>query len=133
MKKFLSIAAVLISLSVSAQGNLQFNQVINISFNFTSSSSEGVIGTITVPSGKVLKIEGASLLRDYGTFIAEATYSNAMIIIADIPVYAQSNDKRCLPLWLSEGTYDIISAFAASGTSPTFRTGISAIEFNVVP
>ena len=131
MKNILLILAIAFSIYSNAQGNLQFNQVINISYDFTSSSSEGVIGTITVPSGKVLKIEGASLLLNWGTYFAEATYSYAMIIIADIPVYARTNDVRCLPLWLSEGTYDIYSSFGAS--SGNFRAGISAIEFNVVP
>jgi hypothetical protein len=131
MKKLILIIICFVSLQLSAQGNLQFNQVINISYDFTSSSSEGVIGTLTVPSGKVLKIEGASLLRNWGTYFAELVSSYAMIIIADIPVFARTNDIRCLPLWLSEGTYDIYSSFSAS--SGNFRAGISAIEFNVVP
>jgi len=46
MKKIITIAILLFSMATYAQGNLQFNQVLNIKNG----------DTYTVPSGKVLKI-----------------------------------------------------------------------------
>lgn len=132
MKKLLSMAVLLISISVSAQGNLQFNQVINSEYTFTGSPDD-VIATITVSNGKVLKIEGVSLLRVSGTAEFPVYSSYAAVTIAGINVYyALSIQNTCLPLWLGEGTHNIVVT-QTGNTAATHKVGISAIEFNVVP
>ncbi|MDG0972651.1 MAG: hypothetical protein P8O07_00690 [Crocinitomicaceae bacterium] len=131
MKKLLSIAVILISLSISAQGNLQFNQVINSEYTFTG-SPDNVIGTITVPNGKVLKIEGVSLLRVFGSSEYPIYSSYAAVTIAGINVYySYSQQNTCLPLWLGEGTHNIV--VTQTGNTTSNKVGVSAIEFNVVP
>ena len=132
MKKILSIVVLLISLSLNAQGNLQFNQVINSEYTFTGNPNN-VIATITVPNGKVLKIEGVSLLLVSGTSEFPVYSSYAAVTIAGINVYySYSYQNTCLPLWLGEGTHNIV-VNQTGNTSATHKVGISAIEFNVVP
>lgn len=115
----------------SAQGNLQFNQVINgttapVTFNYNSIT----LGTIVVPAGKVLKIENTSY-----TYIAtngvDIYTHNYYVFIDRFIGWGGSNDLRTtLPLWLSEGTY-VIKSDGGEEIDAIFS--YSAIEFNVVP
>jgi len=130
MKKLILIAICFISLQLFAQGNLQFNQVLNSSYDFNTSYYST---TITVPPGKVLKIEGASISEISPPIVRPVYSSYAALTIANVNVfYAYSNQNTCLPLWLGAGTYDIEAAQVNQG-SGNYRIGISAIEFNVVP
>ena len=136
MKKILSIAVVLISLSVSAQGNLQFNQVINYSISGAWATSEYTVGTITVPSGKVWKIESSSLNNNNALsgLPTQALGSDGVssISIGTNTVFGAYNpSNNWLPVWLSAGTYDVVGRTTASGQNMTIS--FSAIEFNVVP
>lgn len=58
MKFILLPVALLIFTSLFSQGNLQFNQVKNISGTWTSGQT---VNNLVVPSGKVVKIESATL------------------------------------------------------------------------
>lgn len=134
MKKILSLSILLISLSVSAQGNLQFNQVVNQSHTGAIATTPTTIGTITVPAGKVWKVEAVSY-QYAGSYYANGT-GGFWALIGDYIVYDGSsgnfsNINNTFPLWLQPGTYDVIAR--ANSSYPNGRIAISAIEFNVVP
>ena len=135
-KLILFLAALFcISLTAKAQGNLQFSQVIQQSFNQAiPTNSMTTLSTITVPAGKVLKIETASMAGNTLDIIQgsrlymgnhclwQLNYLSAGGLIVD----------RNLPLWLNAGTYSF-QVYHQSGISVNLRTSFSGIEFNVVP
>ena len=140
MKKlFLSLSLLFGVLSfASAQGNLQFNQVIVQDFTATISSwTTATVGTITVPAGKVWKVEHADLWRqnslrqtydhEYSLFI-----NNILIHRAKGSTGSGNNYTDRLPVWLPAGTYSIIISNEDS-SSKDFVADINAIEFNVTP
>tara|TARA_B100001059_G_C17779141_1_gene553072 strand:+ start:378 stop:1490 length:1113 start_codon:yes stop_codon:yes gene_type:complete len=108
MKKYFLIAIILaFTAQINAQSNLAFNQVLN--FVVTTSSS------VTVPEGKVWKIERNSYpLRaskqevDYGIGLNDAYY------------FEETNRNA---LWFAEGT---------TITADSNDTSLSILEFNVV-
>jgi hypothetical protein len=151
MKKIITIAILLFSMASYAQGNLQFNQVLNIKNG----------DTYTVPSGKTLKI--ITVIAQNATAkipLSSCTTSNGYVTcnyfssvtlgsVSDL-VYTANNlsiglpapNYQCsqcpsytyipvngfgfpVPLWLKSG--EIVSI--AQGTGML----ISAIEFNIVP
>ena len=119
--------------AASAQGNLQFNQVVNTTFTGPGNASGAIIGTITVPAGKVWKVERTSLSDDYGDPVFYPVYStNYWAHIGDFLVWNSSSSypQQLFPLWLSEGTYDVT---ARTYGSTNYNFAISAIEFNVIP
>lgn len=123
---------------LKAQGNLQFNQVILQDF---SSSVAGwaspVVGTVTVPAGKVWKIEHAELwilstLRNtqsgaYSLFVGNALLHRSRGGTGNLN---QGGDH--FPVWLPAGTYDIVIS-NENGTPYNYVGTINAIEFNVIP
>lgn len=131
MKNFISTLFVLLALVnySSAQGNLQFNQVINVktspvNYNYDTET----LGTIVVPVGKVLKIESTAFTYENST---EFYYINNSVFIDRLIGWSGASDVRhYLPLWLSAGTYDI-RAYGSTQTDAVFS--YSAIEFNIVP
>jgi hypothetical protein len=128
----------LISVSLSAQGTLQFSQVKLVSTQET------------VPQGKVWKAEGIAgervILQQFGTNAFNPTRSLILINGLSIDVGQVSggagtgagagsgttttystlylNSPTRFPLWLPEGTT------LAAGTNIAY---ISVIEFNVIP
>lgn len=129
MKKLLLIIIVAISGSTFGQGNLQFNQVINQEFTIFIPGTPTVMGTIVVPAGKVLKIETCSMIQG-SQFIQ--TSSGDQVFIGNNTVFVGNTYSRegYLPLWLSEGSYNVTGRVGSSTTS-TFS--YSAIEFNIIP
>ena len=135
MKKLLSIAALLISLSVSAQGNLQFNQVINGSIDANIYQTGVTAGTITIPAGKVWKLESVSHFTSPGSTNQSISLSNSSrVFIGDHQVWNGLSNYQIsnFPIWFSEGTYSIVIGDYHNSTTP-HRFSWSAIEFNVVP
>ena len=131
--------AILFCLLVShigfCQGNLQFNQVIQQSFNLTiPTTTATTLSTITVPVGKVLKIESACVATTTTSYLPGArlfmgdhclwqlNYTTVGGLIVD----------RNLPLWLNAGTYSL-QVYHSASTSVNLRASFSGIEFNVVP
>jgi hypothetical protein len=149
MKKTIIIALVLMSFGVFAQGNLQFNQAINITG----------LGTYTVPTGKVLKIESINI----GEICAPAVSSTLINCPGGgytVPVYRpvdylnisgmqfssgsvveacgyfpspppcrtvpSSSKVISLPIWLNAGKT------ITTSSSGTLNLIISGIEFNIV-
>lgn len=131
MKNILLILAIAFSSASFAQGNLQFNQVINGEMVAVVPVSSTVIGSITVPAGKVWKIEAVSLISSTSPNEWEALGSNNyQVFIDNLNVFHGNAQYKKTPIWLSAGTY---SVKARSGSSQNYSFSYSAIEFNVVP
>ena len=122
------------SLAARSQGNLQFNQVVQQSFNQSvASATMTTLSTITVPAGKVLKIENASVAANMAGILTgsklyignhclwQLNYSSGGLFI-----------DRSFPLWLNAGTY-ALQVYHIDGVSINLRASFSGIEFNVVP
>lgn len=127
MKKLFFITLCLIALDVTAQGNLQFNQVIKVSDT-----------PMAVPAGKVWKIEsyqqssvagttnsttGCDVTRVRPYLIDGQPYQNIGNIASGNGGYVYVPENR-MPIWLAEGQT------AATACPSDF---LSVIEFNVVP
>lgn len=111
----------------TAQGNLQFNQVINGEITAMVTYDLTTMGTITVPTGKVWKVESVSMRYFDGTW---ATVSSATAWIDKHHVWDPGlNIPSILPLWLSEGTYTV----SAVGSNENLDFTYSVIEFNITP
>ena len=114
----LSIFSILGSMLYS-QGNLQFNQVINMSYNynFLNYGQKQTVGSVTVPVGKVWKIESAIPFNYSGT--SQFLVNNFTVL------YNNPNNQ---PIWLKSVDN---CRFTLSSTLSSYS--ISIIEFNVVP
>ena len=107
--------------------NLKYNQVItqsgtiSVPYGGTSSFS------ITVPTGKVWKIEAASLSTDGMMRINE-------MLVVYFRVQSAFEVNYC-PIWLKAGTYTVSITYYSSGccSGAMVPYGLSGIEFNEVP
>jgi hypothetical protein len=121
MKKIISALVIVFCVAFfthesKAQGNLQFNQVIL--FDMAS----GATPTITVPPGKVWKIETASTANGANAGIQIRNSS-----VQAIALLSTSTTAASYPFWLPSG-------FSGSFlNSAAVRSCVSIIEFNVVP
>jgi hypothetical protein len=116
--RFILISAIT-WLSVSkanSQGNLQFNQVLNL--EFTGSS----ITSYTVPAGKIWKLENVVLTSM--NFYACMVYNGTTYYLRQHNTSSSSWDN--FPFWIGSGK----TVTFGGGCSPGM---ISIIEFNVVP
>lgn len=101
-----------------AQGNLQFNQVITYAF------ASGNTTPITVPAGKVWKLENCMLNSTSNTY----TFMLYNGVNYNLRQQLTSSQVANFPFWLSAGTSVTFgSAGNASGGI------LSIIEFNIVP
>jgi hypothetical protein len=131
MKNILIILALSISSLSFGQGNLQFNQVVKQTFS-TTSTSTFIVGTITVPAGKVWKVESCGFVQQFVSG-AEGVLGSSLnqVVLGSHAIYYLNNPGLVyLPLWLPTGTYQVS---ANTGVAGTKIISISAIEFNVVP
>jgi hypothetical protein len=137
MKNILLILAIAFSSASFAQGNLQFNQVMLLDFGPISVSSVAIFSqSITVPSGKVWKVEHASVWREASGYrlTGDAPYS---LYIDNICVVQQTNaatsgsKSNSFPIWLPEGTYFL--KISNSSSAMTLAASLNAIEFNIIP
>jgi hypothetical protein len=143
MKYTLTILFAFISVFTLAQGNLQFNKVINYvipSTTVSPPSGQGVPvinGTLTIPSNKVWKIESSGYKSGTNTtwslFLDNYTlFSYSKTGGGGLNYYYQSP----FPIWLPSGTYNWKAEYYdyISFTSATFNgASISIIEYNIVP
>ena len=111
MKKLILIAICFISLQLSAQGNLQFNQVLTLDANVGGNA-------VTVPAGKVWKIESVAFSNNNAYFQIQWGGVNYFVLNNTTP-YAN------LPFWLPSN--ESVSLVA------NVNAKVSIIEFNVVP
>ena len=126
----LSFFLVLCSLLYS-QGNLQFNQVLTFTGQFTGiGCGSAQIGA--VPSGKVWKIEFVGGQRSSGTGWDDGIIVNGVNVNIGI-----NSSSKTFPIWLKAD--DILSFFSCgpSNGNPipqtTSRYLISILEFNIIP
>jgi hypothetical protein len=139
MKKIFKIIVLLFAVnSIKAQGNLQFNQVKNVEITGTTLPYDpqlgnpiSTIGTITVPTGKVWKIESISSKENS---LRQITGINIVTLIGNLIAATENSNSfqdAKLPIWLSSGSYSI--KISSSASILNIITAISAIEFNIVP
>ncbi len=111
MKKLVLIAICFVSLQLSAQGNLQFNQVLSLDANSAGNP-------VTVPAGKVWKIESVAFSSNNAYFQIQWGGVSYFVLNNTTP-YAN------LPYWLPSN--ESVSLVA------NVNAKVSIIEFNVVP
>ncbi len=133
MKKIIILALLISVCKINAQGNLQFNDVKNIEITGTTSPFDpnigvpiSTIGTITVPTGKVWKIESTSV-KENNTSDISSTPSYVLILNN----HRASGNSSIFPIWLSAGNY--LVKVSGGAASIAVIASISAIEFNVTP
>jgi hypothetical protein len=144
MKKLLALALLsVLSLPIYSQGNLQFNRVIQEAFTPSIlTNTLTTIGNITVPSGKVWKIESSVISST--TLTSNNYVFMARLFIAGHCTWSQSApngslviDRQNSPLWLKSGSYEIqvYHSNASLGTLVPFPFNVSysGIEFNITP
>jgi len=98
-----------------AQNNLQLNQVINLEF-----VSAGT--TVTVPTGKIWKIENCLLtsINNYACMV----YNGSTYYLRQHNTSSSSWDN--FPFWIGEGKTITLGGNCSSGM-------LSILEFNLVP
>lgn len=111
MKKLILIIICFVSLQLSAQGNLQFNQVLSLDANSAGNP-------VTVPAGKVWKIESVAFSSNNAYFQIKWGGVNYFVLNNTTP-YAN------LPYWLPSN--ESVSLVA------NVNAKVSIIEFNIVP
>ena len=124
MKHLFTFLLVAISASCFAQGNLQFNQVLNFNYSVPNGGANGQLaGTLSVPTNKVWKITSASASDGLND-------GNRLIRVNNHVLYERrtnGNLSMNTPHWLSTGNHTVeIFGTAKIGS-------LSIIEFNVIP
>jgi hypothetical protein len=126
MKHLFTFLLVAISATSFAQGNLQFNQVLNFDYVLLSNGGTNgqLAGTLSVPTNKVWKITSASAadddLNDGQRFIR---VNNHVLYERRVNGHLSMNT----PYWLSTGNHTVeIFGNAKIGS-------LSIIEFNIIP
>ncbi len=101
----------------SAQGNLQFNQIIFLDV------ASGGIQAMNVPAGKVWKIEstGTGSSSSSGFFLRNSSSVNIGYLST-----ANTTAASAYPVWLPSGFIGSVQNISA------YRGFISIIEFNVI-
>lgn len=117
MKNLFFILFIIFGLKAQAQGNLQFNQVINMAFTAANTTP------VTVPAGKVWKIENCMLPSTSNTY-AQMQYNG---VIYNLRQQNTSTQVANFPFWFTGGSSLIFGAGGPVGGL------LSIIEFNIVP
>jgi hypothetical protein len=114
----------------SAQGDLQFNQVLSYSQTYTATSTNNGPWTFTsqlyiVPIGKVWKVE---------KFLMDASGTTAPgWLIVNSGYKLKPNDVNSGPVWLKAGDEIAAEYITSGGSQPRGAYFISIIEFNITP
>lgn len=156
MKKLLLSTLLILSINyLFAQGNLQFNRVISTTVSVTAGSSPELngtlVGSITVPAGKVLKLESVSTYLNDNTgdikwFYTQSSVGSQGCWIGGHLVWApfwytdtgstnidKSVETSRFPIWYSEGTHEIRVRYKTNfGAGEFYVVSYSAIEFNII-
>ncbi len=144
--KNISLVILLVSVAFLSfgQGNLQFNQVIN--HTITTPLGQGYSGlnnqtlTVTVPAGKVWKIESAHLSYQGSSstkyYIANASNESTQLVLNGA-IIAVDDDAFYVtpgPIWLAAGSHTfILQGYINSSSQYSWNAFITAIEFNITP
>lgn len=115
MKAILSLSLVIFACSFWSQGNLQFNQVLNLSFQANGT-------TFSVPAGKVWKLEGVGL-SSYSSYFGISVGGQNIFLKNTNTGYGPVFES--FPYWIA-------------GNQSVFMNGLtggvaSVVEFNIIP
>lgn len=142
MKNILGISLLLLLsiLTVKAQSNLQFNKVVLVQMSYVlpnTNSFQTSQQSITVPAGKIWKIESASGSAQGPSTNYISPTTTITLNGMNLTFYNSSSGtywQADFPIWLPEGTYTLGLVSSSSVLANTTITGrISGIEFNVLP
>lgn len=111
MRNLLLISLLFLGLEVFGQGNLQFNQVLILDAPTAGNQ-------VTVPAGKVWKIESVAMASNNAYFQIQWAGLNYFVLNT-------SSGYNNLPFWLPAN-----ASVTLVGSS---STKVSIIEFNIVP
>ena len=136
MRKILLFIFTLFTFSfATSQGNLQFNNVLTMSFEASAGNTD--VKTITVPSGQVLKITSATCSHTSNTNYNDNQFLNFKETTN--PYYTLLATGRegtikyvseTFPVWLKAGNYDFkFNNLQGAGTGTAIMTGI---YFNII-
>ena len=133
MKKTIILLLAIFTFSfASAQGNLQFNQVLNLDFS-TFCDNENVeysAGSFTVPNNKVWKITYSSVYSS-----TNPSYSGALkinnIMVNNGRINPTNNNNKSAIIWLQAGNYNV-SLFSTTSSNQAIVATLSVVEFNIV-
>ena len=140
-KIILSLSIIFSVYQLKSQGNLQFNQVLNYNL-FVTSTSAGIRTqtiSVTVPTGKVWKVEYCSASLPNSTISVGGDFRNLKLNIDNVNCFCNNGNflhQLVTPLWLNEGMHSLSLSFYYnySGSDNGGAYGkVSIIEFNVVP
>ena len=127
MRKLLFLFFLFISLGFTAQGNLQFNQVVTL----TGTTIIDPFTLASVPAGKVWKIEHSSAARAgspaYVSYVCNNVSSPNSLPQTNWATYKLQVDG---PIWLKAGDSIKFSYSSVNNATDYFY---SIIEFNIVP
>lgn len=131
-----TVLLVLVTNTVSAQGDLQFSQVINYDL-FVQANGSTYYGTdevtLTVPAGKVWKIESGHLSERITNSNQYHIPGGYLLLDGSIIAGESSNNyDPKFPIWLSPGTYTITLQGGTNSSDYAWTAFVSIIEFNVV-
>jgi hypothetical protein len=125
-----------------AQGNLQFNQILRPTVTGINIVGYGKSSTsITIPPGKIWKIESSDVYCYTSTYPENLYWSNSFCLRLGGQLVSNITDnfwgliKPQFPIWLPAGNYNL-TLFETSGSnfSNTTIVGlINVIEFNIIP
>ena len=146
MKTLFFIFSFFFAFTLSAQGNLQFNQVLSPSISTSSTlfANTSQQLTVTIPTGKVWKIESASFVLLSGNEIysltmgGQQTTTNPYFFMDDHILGTYVNNfglvDPTFPIWLQSGTHILRICNNSGNNWPNnLRGTIRVIEFNIVP
>ena len=139
--RLLFLLFITFTLGLEAQGDLQFNQVLNFDLVIPSESSSGIKSSIvplTIPTGKVWKVVSASANSGAGTSIN--TSMNAQlrldeVLIFILPAASSFSLGTVMPMWLPAGEHSVELKYSwgsSSNGAGDVNGKISVIEFNIV-
>ncbi len=140
---FIVISFIMVTGVMFAQGNLQFNQVVNYTINTPFGSglsrpNETLV--VTVPAGKVVKIESAHLSCQSNSsiyyIIGNSSSPTGHLVLNGAIIACFDNAARVHegPIWLTAGTHTFfLQGFFNSSSQYRWNAFVSGIEFDVVP
>jgi hypothetical protein len=127
MKKTILLAVViLLGCTAFAQGNMQFNNAQHLTFSGTSSTAQGTVLNITVPAGKVWKVESGSICWIY----QGKASTTGIYLLLDNQILQSPDNNKSTPIWLPAGSYKV--EYNTSNGSYSYSGAISVLEFNII-
>ena len=139
--RLLFLLFIAFTLGLEAQGDLQFNQVLNFDLVIPSESGSGIKSSIvplTIPTGKVWKVVSASANTGPNTTVNSTM--NVQLRLDEALIYLLSSASsfslgNVFPIWLPAGEHSIELLYnwnANSYGAGDINGKLSVIEFNIV-